>query len=50
MIGKSDAYNAITTDRPYRAGRSAEEALGELRRCSGTHFDQQVVEALARVV
>ena len=45
-----DAYNAITTDRPYRAGRSAEEALAELRRCSGTHFDPQVVEALARVV
>jgi HD-GYP domain-containing protein (c-di-GMP phosphodiesterase class II) len=45
-----DAYNAITTDRPYRAGRSAEEALAELRRCAGTHFDPDVVEALARVV
>jgi HD-GYP domain-containing protein (c-di-GMP phosphodiesterase class II) len=45
-----DAYNAITTDRPYRAGRSAAEALDELRRCSGTHFDPLVVEALARVV
>ena len=45
-----DAYNAITTDRPYRAGRSAEEALAELRRCAGTHFDPVVVEALARVV
>ena len=45
-----DAYNAITTDRPYRAGRSPEEALEELRRCSGTHFDPAVVEALARVV
>jgi len=45
-----DAYNAITTDRPYRAGRSAAEALDELRRCAGTHFDPQVVEALARVV
>jgi HD-GYP domain-containing protein (c-di-GMP phosphodiesterase class II) len=45
-----DAYNAITTDRPYRAGRSAEEALAELRRCAGTHFDPAVVDALARVV
>ena len=45
-----DAYNAITTDRPYRAGRSAEEALEELRRCAGTHFDPVVVEALARIV
>ena len=45
-----DAYNAITTDRPYRAGRSAEEALAELQRCAGTHFDPRVVDALARVV
>ncbi len=44
-----DAYSAITTDRPYRAGRSAEEALVELRRCAGTQFDPDVVEALARV-
>ena len=45
-----DAYNAITTDRPYRAGRSTEEALAELQRCAGTHFDPLVVDALARVV
>ena len=44
-----DAYSAITTDRPYRAGRSAEEALEELRRCAGAQFDPDVVEALARV-
>lgn len=45
-----DAYVAITTDRPYRAGRSAEEALAELRRCAGAQFDPVVVDALARVV
>ncbi|MEO5575338.1 MAG: HD domain-containing phosphohydrolase [Gaiellaceae bacterium] len=43
-----DAYNAITTDRPYRAGRSAEEAMAELRRCAGSHLDPDVVDALAR--
>jgi HD-GYP domain-containing protein (c-di-GMP phosphodiesterase class II) len=39
----------MTTDRPYRAARTPEEALAELQRCSGTHFDPQVVDALMRV-
>src|SRR5205823_2155352 len=45
-----DAYSAMTTDRPYRVARSREAALAELRVCSGTQFDPQVVDALARVV
>jgi HD-GYP domain-containing protein (c-di-GMP phosphodiesterase class II) len=45
-----DAFSAMTTDRPYRAGRPAEEAVAELKRCAGTQFDPAVVEALARVV
>jgi HD-GYP domain-containing protein (c-di-GMP phosphodiesterase class II) len=45
-----DAYSAMTTDRPYRPARPREAALAELRACSGTQFDPQVVEALARVV
>ena len=45
-----DAFSAMTTDRPYRKARPAEAALEELRRCAGTHFDPQVVEALARVI
>jgi two-component system, cell cycle response regulator len=45
-----DAYSAMTTDRPYRAARSREAALAELRACSGTQFDPRVVEAFARVV
>ena len=42
-----DAFSAMTTDRPYRAGRSVDEALAELGRCAGTDFDPRVVEALA---
>jgi putative nucleotidyltransferase with HDIG domain len=45
-----DAYSAITTDRAYRAARTVEEAIAELRRSSGTHFDPQVVEGLIRVL
>jgi HD-GYP domain-containing protein (c-di-GMP phosphodiesterase class II) len=45
-----DAFSAMTTDRPYRPARSPEEALAELRACSGSQFDPRVVEALVRVV
>lgn len=45
----ADAFHAIRCDRPYRAGRSAEEALKELRACAGTQFDPTVVDALGRV-
>ena len=40
----------MTTDRPYRAGRPAGEAVAELQRCAGTQFDPRVVEALAGVI
>ncbi len=45
----ADAFNAITTDRPYRAARSKEEALEILRAGSGTQFDPAVVEALESI-
>ena len=45
VICVCDAYHAMTTDRPYRLARSAEEALAELRRCAGTQFDPDVVAA-----
>jgi putative nucleotidyltransferase with HDIG domain len=46
----ADSYEAITADRPYRAGRSAQEAVTELKRCAGTQFDPQVVEVMTDVV
>ena len=42
-----DAFDAMTTDRPYQAAMSPGEALFELRRCAGTQFDPRVVEAFA---
>jgi putative nucleotidyltransferase with HDIG domain len=45
-----DAYNAMTTTRPYRDAMSAETAAAELVRCAGTQFDPAVVEALVAVV
>ena len=46
----ADAFSAMTTDRPYRRARSTAEALEELRRCAGSHFDPEVVEVVAAVV
>src|SRR5436190_4678605 len=40
-----DAYDAMTSDRVYRPRLSHEEALAELRRCSGTQFDPLIVDA-----
>jgi HD-GYP domain-containing protein (c-di-GMP phosphodiesterase class II) len=41
-----DAFNAMTTDRPYRSALSLEEALSELRTHRGTQFDPAVVDCL----
>lgn len=45
-----DAYNAMTTDRVYRAALSKEAAIAELRSNAGTQFDPRVVSALIEVI
>ena len=50
IVSACDAYNAMTTDRPYRAAMSVPEALDELARNRGTQFDAAVVDALTAVV
>jgi diguanylate cyclase (GGDEF)-like protein len=50
IIAVVDAYSAITADRIYRGARTREEALRELKRCAGTHFDPAVVEAFGAVL
>jgi HD-GYP domain-containing protein (c-di-GMP phosphodiesterase class II) len=42
----ADAFDAMTTDRPYGEILSTEEALAELRRCAGEQFDPQLVDAM----
>ena len=45
----ADAFDAMTSDRPYRRGMPAERAIAELERHAGTQFDPQVVEVLVRL-
>jgi two-component system cell cycle response regulator len=47
IIAVVDAYDAMTSDRPYRPATSASMALNELRRHAGGQFDRVVVEAFA---
>ena len=45
VIAVADAYDAMTSSRPYRARMGTEQATAEICRHSGTQFDPQVVEA-----
>jgi HD-GYP domain-containing protein (c-di-GMP phosphodiesterase class II) len=50
IVFACDAFDAITSNRPYSARRGAGEALAELERCAGTQFDPIVVDALREVL
>jgi HD-GYP domain-containing protein (c-di-GMP phosphodiesterase class II) len=50
IVCACDAFDAMTSDRPYRPARSTAEALGELVANRGTQFDPRVVDALVEAV
>jgi HD-GYP domain-containing protein (c-di-GMP phosphodiesterase class II) len=50
IVFACDAYNAMTTNRPYRAALPHQQALAELVDNAGTQFDPEVVAALLEVV
>ena len=49
IVFVADAFDALTSDRPYRLGRSVPEALDELRAHAGTQFCPIVVAAMERL-
>jgi HD-GYP domain-containing protein (c-di-GMP phosphodiesterase class II) len=49
LLAVADAFDAMTSERPYRARCPHEEALAELRRESGKQFDPMIVEAFLGV-
>jgi HD-GYP domain-containing protein (c-di-GMP phosphodiesterase class II) len=48
ILAVADAFDAMTSDRPYRQAIPEKEAWGEIRRCSGTQFDPVVVTAFLK--
>lgn len=50
ILGIVDAFDAMTNDRPYRAAMSKEQAVAELRACSGTQFDPDLVEMFIKII
>jgi HD-GYP domain-containing protein (c-di-GMP phosphodiesterase class II) len=50
IICVADSFDAMTSTRPYRPGRTLEEAVIEMRRCSGMQFDLRCVEAFISIL
>jgi len=44
VLAVADAFDAMTSDRPYRRALTRDEALAEVDRCAGTQFDPRIAE------
>ncbi len=49
IIAVADTYDAMTSERPYRPALSTEIALAEIRNCSGTQLDPEIVKAFLEI-
>ena len=50
ILHVTDAYDAMTTDRPYRRGMRPQESIAILRNAAGTQFDPKIVDVFVRLV
>lgn len=50
VVAVADAFDAMTSDRAYRPGKSRQQAAQEIKRLAGSKFDAQVVEAFLAVL
>jgi putative two-component system response regulator len=50
IVAIADAFDAMTNNRPYRAGREVGVALSVIRSDANRHFEPRLVEALDRII
>lgn len=50
IVAVADAFDALTHERPYKKAWPVDEAVAEIHRLSGAHFDPRVVEAFGRLI
>ena len=50
ILAVADAYDAMTSPRPYRQQLSSDKAIKELRRCAGSQFDPEMVGAFCSII
>jgi PAS domain S-box-containing protein/putative nucleotidyltransferase with HDIG domain len=50
ILAVADAFDAMTSNRPYRPAMSREEALGEIKRCVTTQFDPVIADAFLKIM
>jgi len=50
ILAIADAYDAMTSPRPYREQISPQQAINELKRCAGTQFDSELVDIFCKII
>lgn len=50
ILSIADAFDAMTSDRPYRKGMSMETVIKEVERCKGTQFDPYIADVLVKMI
>jgi HD-GYP domain-containing protein (c-di-GMP phosphodiesterase class II) len=49
-MAKVDAYDSMTSERPYRKALPPENAIAELYQCSGTQFDPALADKFVEIM
>jgi len=50
IIAVADAYDAMTSERPYRKAKTKKQAIVKLKKCSGRQFDPEIIEIFIKIL